>query len=86
MSGPFTIFFWAPTSKWLLSGNNLMDLNKPTDKISLAQQTALTCTGVIWARYAMVINPINYNLCIVNLALGLSSGYHLFRKIKADFL
>ena len=84
-AGPFTIFFWAPTSKWLLSGNNLVDLNKPTEKISLAQQTALTTTGVIWARYSMVINPINYNLMIVNLALGISSGYHLSRKLKAEY-
>jgi hypothetical protein len=85
-AGPMTIFFWAPTSKWLLSVNNLVDLNKPTDKMSLAQQTALTATGCIWTRYAMVINPINYNLAIVNLTLGMSSGYHLMRKIKADYM
>jgi hypothetical protein len=45
-AGPFTIFFWAPTSKWLLSANNLVDLNKPTDKMSLSQQLALTSTGL----------------------------------------
>lgn len=84
-AGPMTIFFWAPTSKWLLSANNLVDLKKPTDKMSMAQQSALTATGFIWARYAMVIIPINYNLCIVNLVLGVSSGYHLVRKIKADY-
>ena len=27
-AGPMTIFFWAPTSKWLLSVNNLVDLKK----------------------------------------------------------
>ena len=27
-AGPMTIFFWAPTSKWLLSVNNLLDLKK----------------------------------------------------------
>lgn len=85
-AGPFTVFFWAPTSKWLLSGANLMNLDKPTDTISLAQTTALTATGVIWTRYSFVINPINYNLAIVNFALGCSSGYHLARKIKADYL
>ena len=47
---------------------------------------ALTATGVIWSRYAMVINPINYNLMIVNIALGASSGYHLYRKVKADYI
>lgn len=85
-AGPMTIFFWAPTSKWLLSVNNLADLNKPTDKMSLAQQTALTMTGVIWTRYSMVINPINYNLGAVNFVLALSSGYHLSRKLNADYL
>jgi mitochondrial pyruvate carrier 2 len=85
-AGPFTVFFWAPTSKWLLSGANLANLDKPTDTISMAQTVALTATGVIWTRYSFVINPINYNLAIVNFALGCSSGYHLARKIKADYL
>ena len=85
-AGPFTIFFWAPTSKWLLSGTNLLNLNKPTDTISFAQTAALTATGVIWTRYSFVITPVNYNLAIVNAALGLSSGYHLMRKINADYL
>mmetsp|Transcript_8458 Transcript_8458/g.8992 ORF Transcript_8458/g.8992 Transcript_8458/m.8992 type:complete len:246 (+) Transcript_8458:99-836(+) len=84
-AGPFTIFFWAPTSKWMLSGANLLNVDKPVETISLAQTTALTLTGVIWTRYSFVINPINYNLAIVNAALGLSSGYHLVRKIKADY-
>ncbi|CAM9428693.1 unnamed protein product [Ectocarpus fasciculatus] len=84
-AGPFTIFFWAPTSKWLLSGANMLNLNKPTDTISLAQTVALTATGVIWTRYSFVITPVNYNLAIVNAALGMSSGYHLVRKLKADY-
>lgn len=85
-AGPFTIFFWAPTSKWFLSGTNLMNIDKPTNTISLAQTSALTATGFIWTRYSFVITPVNYNLAIVNAALGLSSGYHLMRKIKADYL
>jgi hypothetical protein len=85
-AGPLTIFFWAPTSKWLLSANNLADLNKPTDKISFSQQLALTSTGLIWTRYATVINPVNYNLAVVNFVLALSSGYHLSRKVKADYM
>lgn len=85
-AGPFHIHFWAPTFKWMLSVANLVDLNRPTDKISLSQQTALTATGLIWSRYSMVINPVNYNLLIVNLALASSSGYHLARKFKADYL
>mmetsp|Transcript_19989 Transcript_19989/g.28719 ORF Transcript_19989/g.28719 Transcript_19989/m.28719 type:complete len:252 (-) Transcript_19989:146-901(-) len=84
-AGPFTIFFWAPTSKWMLSGTNLLNLDKPTDTISFAQTAALTATGLIWTRYSFVITPVNYNLALVNVALGASSGYHLLRKIKADY-
>lgn len=85
-AGPMTIFFWAPTSKWLLSVNNLVDLKKDTDHMSFAQQCALTSTGVIWTRYSFVISPVNYNLAIVNFVLGLSSGYHLTRKINNDYI
>lgn len=85
-AGPFYIHFWAPTFKWMLSVANLMDLNRPVEKISLSQQTSLTLTGIIWSRYSMVIVPVNYNLMIVNLALAMSSGYHLSRKVQADFL
>lgn len=84
--GPLTVFFWAPASKWLLSANNLVDLKKPTDKMSMSNQLALTITGVIWTRYSFVITPINYNLAAVNAVLGVSSGYHLMRKVKADHM
>mmetsp|Transcript_14108 Transcript_14108/g.42672 ORF Transcript_14108/g.42672 Transcript_14108/m.42672 type:complete len:233 (+) Transcript_14108:41-739(+) len=85
-AGPFQIHFWAPTFKWALSLANLADIDRPTDKISLSQTCALTATGVIWSRYSMVISPVNYNLMFVNLALGASSGYHLVRKLKADYM
>jgi len=84
-AGPFYIHFWAPSSKWMLSVSNLMDLNRPVENISLAQTLSLTATGVVWSRWSMVINPINYNLMTVNIALGCTSGYHLFRKLKADY-
>jgi len=84
-AGPFYIHFWAPTFKWALSVANLLDLERPTDQISLAQMTALTSTGLIWSKYSMAITPKNYNLLVVNLALALSSSYHLSRKIKADY-
>lgn len=54
--------------------------------MSFAQMSALTATGVIWTRYSFVISPVNYNLAMVNIALGASSGYHLFRKINNDFI
>jgi hypothetical protein len=84
-AGPFYIHFWAPTSKWLLSISNLLDMNRPVEKISLSQSACLTATGVIWTRYSMVIVPKNYNLGVVNVALALSSGYHLVRKLNAEY-
>ena len=85
-TGPLTVFFWAPASKMLLSMNNLVDLDKPTDKMSLNNQLALTATGVIWTRYCFVITPVNHGLAAVNAVLGISSAYHAARKIKADYV
>ena len=85
-AGPFTIHFWAPMSKWLISGASFLDLHRPTDKISLAQYSALTATGFFFTRYSLLVIPINYTLCSVNVALFLSSGWHLGRKIKADYI
>jgi len=61
-AGPFTTHFWAPMSKWLISGASMMDLNIPTDKISLPQYTALTVTGFFFSRYSLLVSPINYTL------------------------
>jgi len=85
-AGPFTVHFWAPMSKWLISGASFFELDRPTDKISLAQYSALTLTGFFFSRYALLVTPINYTLCSVNVALFGSSAWHLGRKIKADFL
>ena len=34
-AGPFTVHFWAPMSKWLISGANFLDLERPIDKVCL---------------------------------------------------
>lgn len=85
-AGPFTVHFWAPMSKWLISGASFFDLHRPTDQISLAQYTALTLTGLFFSRYSLLVKPINYVLCSVNIALFGSSAWHLGRKVNADFL
>jgi len=85
-AGPFTVHFWAPMSKWLISGASFMDLHRPTEKISIAQYTALTMTGLFFSRYALLVQPINYTLCSVNIALFGSSAWHLGRKINADYI
>ena len=61
-AGPFTVHFWAPMSKWMISGASFMELDRPTDKISLAQYSALTATGLFFSRYALLVTPINYTL------------------------
>mmetsp|Transcript_58777 Transcript_58777/g.118058 ORF Transcript_58777/g.118058 Transcript_58777/m.118058 type:complete len:260 (+) Transcript_58777:40-819(+) len=85
-AGPFTTHFWAPMSKWAISGASFMDLNRPTDQVSLAQYTALTLTGLFFSRYGLLVTPVNYTLTSVNIALFGSSSWHLGRKIKADYI
>ena len=48
-AGPFTIHFWAPTTKWLISAANIADLHRPVEKMSMGQQAAVGTTGVIWS-------------------------------------
>ena len=47
---------------------------------------ALTMTGFFFSRYAMLVAPVNYMLCSVNIALFSSSAWHLGRKINADYI
>jgi len=84
-AGPFYIHFWAPNFKWMLSVNNLLDYNRPVENISMSMTSALTLTGLIFMRWSFVITPVNYSLFAVNAALSTSSGYHLVRKVKADY-
>ncbi|CAK8988449.1 Protein pirA [Durusdinium trenchii] len=84
-AGPFTIHFWAPSFKWMLSVSNILDFDRPVDKISTMQQTALCATGFIWSRYSMVITPKNYNLFAVNISLAVTGTYQLSRKIQAEW-
>jgi len=82
--GPFYVHFWAPAFKWTLSINNLLDYDRPVEKISTSMMSALALTGVLFSRWSMVIVPVNYNLLVVNVALAASSGYHLARKFNAE--
>ena len=69
------------------SGASFLDLHRPTEDVSLLQYTALTLTGFFFSRCALLVAPINYTLCIVDVALFLgSSAWHLGRKLKADFV
>ncbi|EDO33873.1 predicted protein [Nematostella vectensis] len=78
-AGPKTIFFWAPAFKWGLVFAGLADLARPADKLSPSQSTALAATGLIWARYSMVIIPKNWLLFSVNIGLGITGINQLAR-------
>ena len=84
--GPFTIHPWPPVTKLGISGVNMLELNRPTDKISLSQMSALPATGATFSRYGLLVTPINYPLTSVNVLMFLSSAWHVGRKIKADYL
>lgn len=71
-AGPFYIHFWAPNFKWALSINNLMDYDRPTDKISLSMTSALTLTGLIFMRWSFVITPVNYSLFVGRLSYNIT--------------
>ena len=76
-----TVFFWAPTFKWMITFSNIGDMQKPAEKVSANQQIAIFATGVIWTRYSFVVVPVNLNLAIVNVFMGASAGYQLYRKM-----
>ena len=40
--GPFTIHPWPPMTKLMISGTSLLELDRPTDKISLSQYSAVS--------------------------------------------
>ncbi|XP_025096897.1 mitochondrial pyruvate carrier 2-like isoform X2 [Pomacea canaliculata] len=81
-AGPKTIFFWAPLGKWILVFAGLKDITRPPETLSVYQNTALAGTGMIWARYSLVIIPKNYSLFAVNLFVGLTGLYQLGRIYK----
>ena len=46
-AGPKTVFFWAPAFKWCLVFAGIGDLQRPAEKLSVTQSTALAATGKI---------------------------------------
>ncbi|XP_065157901.1 mitochondrial pyruvate carrier 2-like [Atheta coriaria] len=81
-AGPKTVFFWAPIFKWGLVVAGISDLQRPVDSISIPQTAALAATGVIWARYSVVIIPKNYSLLSVNSFVAVTQLYQLFRAVR----
>jgi hypothetical protein len=69
--GMKTVHFWAPVMKWSIVIAGIGDFARPAEKLSLTQNIALLCTGVIWTRWCLIIKPKNYFLGAVNFFLGI---------------
>lgn len=80
-AGPQTIFFWAPAFKWGLVIAGLGDLQRPANKISIGQSSALGITGLIWTRYSLAITPKNWSLFSVNLFVACTALYQVSRAV-----
>ncbi|ORX92677.1 brain protein 44-like protein [Basidiobolus meristosporus CBS 931.73] len=78
-AGPKTVHFWAPAVKWGLVFAGLGDLSRSPEQLSVSQQTALACTGLIWSRYSTQIIPKNWSLFSVNVFVAATSLYQLYR-------
>ncbi|KAL3954694.1 hypothetical protein VFPBJ_00158 [Purpureocillium lilacinum] len=74
-----TVHFWAPVMKWALVLAGISDFARPAEKLSFTQNFALTCTGLIWTRWCLIIKPKNYLLAAVNFFLGLVGIVQLTR-------
>ncbi|XP_076825134.1 uncharacterized protein LOC143470746 [Clavelina lepadiformis] len=81
-AGLKTIHFWAPAFKWALVIAGLSDYFRPPDKLSLNQSASLTATGFIWSRYSLVITPKNWLLFSVNIGLGTTGAFQVYRILR----
>ncbi|OAA75315.1 UPF0041 domain protein [Akanthomyces lecanii RCEF 1005] len=78
-----TVHFWAPVMKWALVIAGISDFARPVEKLSFTQNFALTCTGLIWTRWCLIIKPKNYLLAAVNFFLGLVGIVQVSRILMA---
>ncbi|CAH1400879.1 unnamed protein product [Nezara viridula] len=83
-AGPKTIFFWAPAVKWGLVIAGIGDLTRPIENVSISQSAALSGTGVVWARYSLVIIPKNWSLFAVNIFVASSGIYQCVRRFRYE--
>ncbi|EKJ73376.1 hypothetical protein ACHAPM_000393 [Fusarium culmorum] len=79
-----TVHFWAPVMKWALVLAGISDFARPAEKLSFTQNLALTCTGIIWTRWCLIIKPKNYLLAAVNFFLGLVGVVQVSRILSYE--
>lgn len=58
------------------------DIQRPAEKLSIAQSSSLAATGLIWSRYSLVIKPKNWSLFSVNIFVAVTSVYQLLRAFR----
>ncbi|KAE8450219.1 hypothetical protein EG329_006646 [Mollisiaceae sp. DMI_Dod_QoI] len=80
-----TVHFWAPVMKWALVIAGIGDFYRPAEKLSLTQNIALTCTGLIWTRWCLIIKPRNVLLATVNFFLGLVGVVQVSRILAYNY-
>ncbi|KAF5982234.1 FMP43 [Fusarium coicis] len=93
-----TVHFWAPVMKpdiiaitdlvrhlqWALVLAGISDFARPAEKLSFTQNLALTCTGIIWTRWCLIIKPKNYLLAAVNFFLGMVGLVQITRILSYE--
>lgn len=57
------------SSQWGLVLAGASDFARPASQLSLTQNAALMCTGLIWTRWCFIIKPRNLFLASVNFLL-----------------
>ena len=50
LTGPKTVFFWAPMMKWCLVAAGLKDINRPADKLSVSQNVGTSFLCIVFVR------------------------------------
>ncbi|XP_075214363.1 mitochondrial pyruvate carrier 2-like isoform X2 [Lycorma delicatula] len=60
----------------------LGDIQRPAEKLSVSQSSALAATGVVWSRYSLVIIPKNWSLFSVNVFVAITNFYQLTRAVS----
>jgi hypothetical protein len=89
LQGFNSVYNLAPSSKWGLSIVPMYGVfvgSPPVEKIDISTSSALTCTGVVWSFYALIITPQNAGsraLATVNMAMASVNGYNCYRYYSA---
>lgn len=71
--------------KWGIVLAGISDFYRPVENLSLTQNVALTCTGLIWTRWCLIIKPRNILLATVNFFLGCVGVVQVSRILSYNY-